>query len=467
MSPKQSGHARRRGVALILAMVFVLVFSAAALSVATFAGANAQVADNLSKANRARACAESGLEIVRQWLSNISISGTTPVSQQFATISNSLHYFVAANGPEGTYSYTIGSTTYIPSVTLDSERQESFSAQISQLDADTLRLSVTGVHGTFAKTISVNYEFGARANTVFDFGVATKGPLSLAGNIELEGVNVSIESSVYIESESSNLALSIQGNSQIAGDVSIVNPLATVDLQGGKAGIGGETGQAAIDNHVEFGVQPSEFPEPDPGRFEPYATNIIDSNTNTSADATFENVRILAGTNPTFSGHVTLKGVVFVETPNIVTFAGTADVMAIIAGDGDINDNSAFNRIDFRGNVSALPVSELPQSEQFEGLHDELGTFIVAPGFHLSFGGSFDTLSGAIAGNGVEFYGNAGGTINGSIINYSPVEMTLTGNSDLYFNRSGVDKAPAGFVPQIVLKYDPASYTEQAYCMAN
>jgi len=362
------------------------------------------------------------------------------------------------NLPNGPYYASLA--LHIASVALDSDNGHTFSAQIAQIDPETLRLTVTGVYGSFTKTISVNYVFGQRANTVFDFGVATRGPLSLAGNIELEGVNVSVDASVYIESEDSSLALSIIGNSHIAGDVSIVNPIANVLLQGGKAGIGGETGDGAIDNHVTFGVPPSEFPEPVPSYFEAYATNIVDSNTNTSADATFENIRILPATNPNFSGHVTLKGVVFVETPNVVTFTGGATVMAIIVGDGDIQDNSKTNRINFTGNVSSLPVSSLPDLPQFQGIRDETGTFIMAPGFGLSFGGSFDALCGAIAGNGIEFHGNAGGIINGSVINYSDEEMTLTGNSDLYFNRSGITEAPAGFVPEIILEYDPDSYLE-------
>jgi hypothetical protein len=282
----------------------------------------------------------------------------------------------------------------------------------------------------------------------------------LAGNIDLAGVNISVESSVYIESAESVLALSIIGNSHIAGDVSIVNPLAAVDLQGGKAGIGGESGQDAIENHVRFGVPPSEFPEPTPGYFESFVTNVVDSNTNTTADAVLENVKILAGTNPTFTGRVTLKGVVFVETPNVVVFAGSADVIGIIVGDGDISDDSAANRIEFRGDVSSRPVTDLPQTPQFAAIRNETGTFAVAPGFHLAFGGSFATLNGAIAANGIQFFGNAGGIINGSIINYSDKDMILTGNSDLYFNRSGLTEVPAGFVPEIILQYDPASYTE-------
>jgi len=455
---KKSAKRRRRGFALIMSMIFVLVFSALAISMVTVSGTNLQVADNLCKANRARASAESGLEILRFRFSNISISGNTPESLRFYEIATSLDSFLAAN-----YDIPVSyqnDELIIQPVTLHAENGQTFSAAIHQIDLNTLQLSITGVCDSFTRTISVNYEFSQRAHTVFDFGVATKGPLSLAGNIELDGVNVSVDASVYIESESSNLALSIIGNSQIAGDVKIVNPIANVDLQGGQAGIGGETGDDAIENHVEFGVPPSEFPEPTPSQFESFAVNTIDANTDTTADATFDNVTILAGTNPTFAGHVTLRGIVFVETPNVVTFLGTTDVMGIIIGDGSITDNSAVNRISFSGDVHSEPVTGLPDETQFDGLHDETGTFVMAPGFHVTFGGSFDALSGAIAGNGIEFTGNAGGIINGSIINYSDEDMILSGNSDLFFNRSGTSEAPAGFVPEIILQYDPGSYSE-------
>jgi hypothetical protein len=276
----------------------------------------------------------------------------------------------------------------------------------------------------------------------------------------MEGANISVESNAYIESDDSILALTIIGNSHIAGNVKIVNPIATVDLQGGQAGIGGETGQDAIDNHVEFGVPPSEFPEPVSSTFASYATNIIDADTDTSTDVNLENITIVPETNPTFSGQATLKGIVFIETPNVVTFTGDAHLTAIIVGDGDWTDNSGTNQINFNGSVESLPVSELPDETQFEGLHGRTGTFIIAPGFHISFTGNFTSLSGAIAGNGIDFSGNAGGTINGSIINYSSEEATLSGNTDLYFNRSGIEDIPAGFVPEIILQYDPDAYSE-------
>ncbi len=461
MAPiSNSARSKNRGAVLIISMIFVVIFSALAVSMAAMSGTNVQIADNQRNADRARACAESGFDVIRFWLNQVSIPGTTLVADRFNQIAGSLQNELTTNCITNVAPSYDGSAITIPGVTLDSANGSSFSSTITPLGTETVQIDVTGTYGSITRTIRVNYVIGERANNVFDFGVATKGPLSLSGNIELEGVNVSVEASVYIESENSNLALSIIGNSQIAGDVSIVNPIASVDLQGGQAGIGGETGQDAVDNHVSFGVPPSEFPEPDPTLFESYATSVVDANTDTSADATLENIRILANTNPTFSGQVILKGIIYIETPNVVEFTGGADVTGIIIGDGDIQDNSGVNQIIFRGNVDSHPVTELPEEAQFDGLHDQTGTFVMAPGFDVSFGGSFSALCGAIASNGVEFFGNAGGTINGSVINYSDEEMTLSGNSDLYFNRSGTTEVPAGFVPEIVLQYNPSSYSE-------
>lgn len=457
---KKPAYSRRSGSALLISMIFIIVFSALAVSMATLSGANVQIAKNQCKADGTRTCAESGLQITRYWLSRVALPGTTPTSQRFEQTAHSLHHILAANGIANSYN---GTSMTIPNVTLNSAMQQSFSVVITQLDINTLQVDITGTYGSLTRTIRANYTFGTRSNSVFDFGVASRGPLSLAGNVEIEGANVSVEASVYIESNNSNLALSIIGNSHIAGDVSIVNPIANVLLQGGNAGIGGETGQAAIQNHVFFGVPPTSFPTPNPSAFRHYATNVIDSTTSTSAGAIFENALIIADTNPTFSGHVTLKGITFIEAPNIVTFSGTADIIGFIVGEGDLNDNSKTNQVIFQGNVYSQSVANLPNEEKFIGLKDKTGTFLMAPGFGLSFGGNFHTLNGVIAGNGVTFYGNAGGTVNGSIINYSEEIMNLSGNSDLYFNRSGTSHVPAGFIPEIVLQFDPSSYSELSF----
>lgn len=446
-----------KGAALLISMIVLAILSAWAVSICSMSGTGVQLAENQREVNSTRACAESGLGILRFWLGQVSMPGTTEASAKFSDLVTFLQNNLTANI---TANYDGSSLITILPVTLDSTAGQTFSANIiadDPLDAETLQMDVTGAYRTITRTIRVNYNFGPRMNPLFEYGIATKGALHLAGNIELEGINVAVESSVYIESENNDEALSIIGNSQIAGDVSITNPNATVTLEGGQAGIGGETGQDAIDNHVFVGEVPIEFPVPNPSYFEQYVQNVYDPN---NVLTEYENVRIPAGTDPLFSSALTLKGIVFIETPNVVTFTGNVTITGIIVGNGDLSDNSGTNQITFEGNVNSYPVTDLPLEPQFDQLRDETGIFILAPGFSVSIGGSFETINGAIAANGIEFFGDAGGTIHGTAINYSDTTMDLTGNSDLYFNHSGTTEVPAGFEFDIELKYDPVSYSE-------
>jgi hypothetical protein len=468
MNAKMSSRSgfNRRGIALLAALLFLVLFSAFSIGVISLSTTNLQTASNHHKSNLARFSAESGLEYVRYQLSQIRIPGTLAAAERFAYLAGELESSLNAyeipfeNLAEESLIFRIG-TDEEP--VLLQEKNCSFSAVLFPVGTEQIRARISGRAGGFERTIQADFAYGTRRQSVFDFGVATKGPLSLWGNIQLEGVNISVESDVYIESEDQNDALTIVGNSQIAGDVKIVNSEALVTLQGGKAGIGGQTGQEAIDNHVQIGVPATEFPYPNTDYFERYVDGITitaDNKNSYTSNTVLENVRIAANANPSFSGDVTLKGVVFVEYPNQVVFTGNTEVIGIIVGDGDLNDHSGTSRIEFLGNVSSRPVSELPAEQYGEDLTKETGTFLMAPGFSVSFGGSFDTLNGCIAANGVTFFGNAGGIIGGSVINYSPTPMTLSGNADLYFNRTGITSVPAGFFPEIVIHYDPASYQE-------
>lgn len=459
MNFSKNNKKRNRGAALIIAMVFIILFASLSVALVSMSGSNIQVASNQHKLGLARASADSGLEFVRYWLSRVQIPGSTAKVDMFTTMCSLIQQDIANNG-SGAYATFIDNDGVITGINFsciqfDPALGQSFTAEIRPMEnLDLLQVSVTGNSQSVGRKIRVNYVFGTRAHSVFDYGVATRGPLSLSGNIQLDGYNISVESDVYIESLTENEALSIIGNSQIAGDVKIVNPDAYVTLQGGKAGIGGTTGQDAIDNHVDIGVTATEFPMPLPNYFLPYVEGNIDMN-----DIVHENVRIPPNTNPSFSAGTEVKGVLFIESPNVVVFTGHVSITGIIVGNGDWNDNSGTNSLTFLGTVDSYPVTNLNPS-QFGELANETGTFLMAPGFSATFGGNFETLNGAIAANGITFFGNAGGVIGGSVINYSDTPMTLSGNSDLIFNRTGLTDVPAGFGPEIIMHYVPSSYSE-------
>ena len=454
---------KRSGAALIISMIFVIIFSALAVAMASLSSKNVQLSSNEHKSNSALSTAQSGLEILRYYLSKITVSGMVAPEDRLQTVATELQNQFYASGSTYMYAYydSSNSTLSIPYVMLDSRLSKNFNAVLNQLDSNTVQLDLTGNCGQLSRVIRVIFNYESKGFDVFDYGVATKGPLSMEGDSEFDGTNVAIESSVYIEGDVSiGDAFSITNRASVAGDITIANPYATYTV-GSLASVGGAVGEEA-EEHVFVGNDYVDFPTPDPTHFQQYATGmVIDENSDWNNQSTLNNVTIKAGTNPTFSGNVTINGVLFIETPNVVNFSGQSTVNGVIVGDGQLGDDTSNSNITFAGQVVCNDASGLTGAE-FDGIRQETGTFIMAPGFSLDFSGETNTINGVIAGSGISFSGQAGGTINGSIINYSDEPMTLNGESTLMFNRTGAGTA-SGFVPNKTLEYQSASYSEMIY----
>jgi len=452
-------HQSRKGAVLVISLIFVLLFSALGVSIASMSGTNTQLAWNQQQGGRALASAHSGLDVIRYHLQNILVSGSVAPEDRLQSVANSLQTKLTAEGVTNiSVSYDTGTRTItIPSVTLDSQLDQDFTATIGfGGDFDTVNVTIDGNSHQMNKQVAVSYAFSMVGNPIFDYGIATKGPLDMQGNVDVDGFNENIEASVYIESLNSIFALDMIGKSSIAGDVSIANPAAVVDIANSSS-VHGESGSDAL-QYVTVGAEMCDFPVPNPADFEGYIQDTFQSGDPTS-NVTLTNIEIPANTNPSFSGHAVIRGIMYVRAPNTVSFTGNAEIHGLILAEGDVENPSEDCHLDFGGTVDSYDVATLPQGE-FGSLIDQTGTFLLAPGFSVSFRGDFDVLNGVIAASGIEFQGNAGGTINGSVINYSDECMSLAGNTDLIFNRSGMQEVPAGFEPTQLLDPVPNSYCE-------
>jgi len=455
MAPIKTVWLNRRGAVLIISMIFVLIFSALAVSMATLSGTNAQLASNQHKVDCAIASTESGQEAMRYWLTRVEIPSSTPPSNYFGTIVSTLQNDLTDNSISNITVHNDGSIT---PVVLDSASGQGFEGDlIDDSNDNILQLQVTG-GGEITRTIKVHYDIEPYEYPIFDFGLATKGPVHFLGNPTIRGINSNSEADIFIDSQSANLAMLVTGNTNFDGDINIANTIANVDFQG-SISIGGDTGQAAIDNHVTIGAETPEFPVPDTQHFLQYATgDIIDSTTDTSDNMTLTNVKIEAGTNPNFEGNITIDGILYIEQPNTVTFSCNVALNGMIVGDGDVNDPGT-NSISFLGNFATNPY---PSGSEFDAIRSETGSSIVAPGFAASFAGNFAALGGVMAVSGAHFSGNVNAVVKGTIVNYSENPTTVMGNSTLNFDRSDNIKVPAGFDTHRILTYNPSSYEELA-----
>jgi hypothetical protein len=411
----------RKGAALLVCTIFVLVFSALAVAVASFSGANLQIAENQRRGNGARGSAESGLEVARYWLTRVLVPSSTPPSDYLGAIVDELQSDFAAN--------------------------------------DIINISVNASHRGVTRTIKVSYDIEPYEHAIFNYGLATKGALQFPGNPTIRGNAHNWEADIYVESPSDLTAVYSAGNVNFDGDISIGNPDAGVDLQGDVL-IAGDHGQPAIDNHVSSGVDPVDFPVADTEPFRQYATGIIiDDATDVNDSMTLSNVTIAAGTNPTFLGNITIQGIMFIEAPNIVIFEHNVQQNGIIVGNGD-PDNPGTNQITFGGNFATGPY---PAGSEYDAIREETGSSILAPGFAASFEGNFSAIDGVMAVSGASFTGNVNAVVKGTMINYSETPVIVEGNATMIFDRANSTKVPAGFDFWRVLNYDPSSYTEMPF----
>jgi hypothetical protein len=461
MAPvKKSVHPKCKGTVLIVAMIFVVIFAALAVSMAAMSGTNVQIASNQHKVDCALGSASSGLEVERHWLASVKMPSTTPENKYLTTIDAILQSNLDANGISNiTLKHTASTISILP-VTLDSTAGLTFNGQMSiPGNPYILQVLTTGGGNQITRTIKTEFYIEPYKHPIFNYGLATKGPLNYTGNPTTSVASESWEADMYIESSNSDTAVAVAGNTKFQGNIMIGNPDADVTF-GGDVIIGDDHGQEAIDNHVSIGVDPVEFPEPDTARFITYANGItINSTTDLAAPGmnTLINAKIAAGTNPTFPKGVIIQGILLIYSPNVVTFQSNVALQGIIVGLGDLTADPVIDRIDFMGNFASGPY---PIGAQFDEIRKEEGSSIVAPGFAATFQGNFSTLEGVVALSGVSFSGNVAAQIKGTIINYSDTPLTIAGNASMTFDRAATTKIPAGFDTLRVLTYNPSSYDE-------
>jgi len=193
---------RRQGAALVIAMMFLAIFSSLALAMLTMSSTNVQVADNHCKANRALESAQSGFEVMNYWLGRVNMPGTVAPGDRFTNLASYVNNDLATVGISVANTYDDGgypAAVSLGNIAINSLLGQSFLASIQKTEnLDVLQLDVTGNAGNLTRIIRVNYNFGTREHNVFDYGVASRGPLSLVGNIEMSGTNVAVEADVYI-----------------------------------------------------------------------------------------------------------------------------------------------------------------------------------------------------------------------------------------------------------------------------
>ncbi len=448
----------RHGSALITCTLILVIVSVIAVGLAATSGVNLQIADNQHWANSAFASAESGLEVSRYWLSQIRISSATPPENYLGAIIAAVDVNLADHGVSN---FRVEPDGAIPSVVLNPLPGYTFQGQWSPSGTapDVIRITTCGISGLMSRTINVDYRILPYYFSIFDYGIATKGPLVVAQNANFLSATQAWEADIYIASDSV-VPIDIGMSGTFSGDVLWANPAGVASYDS----LSASGDFRALD--PSQGETPPEFAVPGVEDFAHYATGpVIDSTTDLSgASSTWANALIKAGTNPRFGGSVTIQGILYIEAPNKVTFPKSVTLQGMIVANGKPDlENAAGNEINIGDPLDPKTPSNFssgpyPAGAQFDDIRKEEGACILAPGFKVAFWKNYSSVNGVIAASGVIFDWNSSSTIKGTIINYSSEPLSIRKNVTMTFDRSGMVKIPAGFDLYRVPVYDPGSY---------
>ena len=186
----------RSGAALVIAMIFVLVFSVLAVSMAALSGGNVQLADNQHKVDSALTAAQSGLEIGKYLVNGYSKSSSTKKTADYVTQGDRNETWVNFGNYLNLPSNTVAGKPWIDTGTdlISSPINFGSNGEKFQVkyhyDGNEITLESTGVvptsDGYVTKKASVGTKID-RNSEVLKYAIASKSRVWVTGNSTIHG----------------------------------------------------------------------------------------------------------------------------------------------------------------------------------------------------------------------------------------------------------------------------------------
>lgn len=377
----------RRGVTALIAMIYLVLISSLALGFYAMTTTSSQLSTNDEQTARAYLAAESGMDFMRRQLAKVTVPPTvlpgSAIDAYYVDLQSMLNGTGNLNGGNITRD---GNTISIPAngnVKLDANGNASFRATITDW-AGEIVVKVEGFYGAarVERTITMDFSRQPRTSSVFDFAVASRGQIVMKKGIVSSVAGVDPKIAAMFSAKDSGTAIDVSGGT-IGGDLSLLEA-AAISVTGGNVGGSSLVGQILAD-HVHTTDTAPEFPTWDPTVYKPYATNNwVDK------QKVQQNIIVKKNTNPKFNANDTVQGLMYIESPNQVTFMGDFKLQGFIVMEDGV---STTDSLSFGGNLTMSPV---PNQPQFNAVRAVSGVAVLAPNAAVSMSGS---SGGNIKGN--------------------------------------------------------------------
>lgn len=460
----------RKGIALMMCLIFMAVFSALTVGLMTTSSTNAQVADNHRKTNTAMNSALSGLECAKSIIAHtptFSTNQNTVTAAQANTMWSNLCSTLQSTAlgglavsPAAAFTDSVGTGTQIVTAPINfGSTGQNFTIRFFRYDANPTRilLDCTGSEGSISRKVHLEMDIKKQAD-VLNYAIASRGRMWVTQNSVIHGP-------IYSSWNRPSIGTGIEttADTVVEGTISTAITLADLranslqmetldaddqpmfDAEGNRIYSANDKIQGAHQG-IFYGVQNASMPGMSPSDYNTSAYKSLCTTIATSSTIqteyfphsasgytlpmsssskrfdrkvynglTFSNVKVPKGTHALFK-NCTFNDVLFIEAN--ATYSDSASY----------TNNIRFENCNFNGAiVSDVPTTSTTSSTwwmrnclyftgtaTFNNQSQFRETTILAPNFNVNLGntGSFESgsenvLTGAVVGGIVDVRGNA------------------------------------------------------------
>ncbi len=470
--------ARPRGVAAVLAMIYLCVFATLAVGFYATVGTSVQVAKNESYGTQAMTAADSGMQFIRYHLANAQLSGgSTPTALFNALVASLGNRLDGSSNMAGrdpsTETASDGSLLlFIPGVSGTGTGRTyhwidlgdgSSARVVLQLIGSKIQVKVVGMSGgTTPSFRAIQYDLKPLQAAWISpgAGVLTRSPVELSNGADISGGDIISATQQAVPS------LTMSGGARVDQNFFYTTNAIPPSLKNG----------AKVKGDIVGGIAEPDFPVVDtspfasfvPGPSAPVGTKVLDASSHLSPTQSFTNIRIKANANLSFGNAMTLNGVIYIESPNKITIGGGSSIHGVIVTDNNpgvpmtvgstVQNQITLNNGVRMDGVETLDPSDFPASEQIAALQQLAGALILAPNYKLVLAGGARSYNGTLLASNFDISNGYRGTIAGNLINTDDSSFTMKGGGQLTF--SGAPTSVAGLYGGMRLVLDTSSYAE-------
>jgi hypothetical protein len=469
----------RRGVAAILAMIYLCLFATLAIGFYSTITTAVQISKNEKQTGQALMAADSGLQFIRYHLANAQLTGGSSPSALFTALAASLQdrldgsANMAGHDPTTDTADDGSQLLFIPGASGSGASRtchwmnlgpDAGSARVVlQLVNSKLQVKVVGMSaGATPSYRAIQYDLKP-VQTAWvspSAGILTRSPVELSNGAEIDGGDVLSATAQAVAS------LTMSGGAKIRQNFYYTANAIPPSIENG----------ARVDGEIAGGIAPPSFPTVDttpfaafvPDALAPVGPRVLDASSSLPATATFTNIRIKANANINFGNAMTLNGVIYIESPNKISFGGGSRINGIIVTDnnpaipmttgGVIQNQITLNngvRVD---GLETLDPDDFDPSDNIAALKQLAGAIVLAPYYKLVLAGGARSYNDSLVASNFDISNGYRGTIAGNLINLDDTAFTMKGGGQLTF--SGVPPTVGGLYGGTSFALDFGSYAE-------